>query len=68
MRSCYLFGDLCDSLYTNIIREYPKFQNVTSNDKFIYIINIADRYAKAAFDSKRKMLYQWWWVPHALFW
>ena len=66
MCSCDLYDDLRDSLYTNIMSVYPQFQDLTSNEKFIYIMKNcqipAAKYAKAAFDRRRKILYQWLWV------
>ena len=63
MCSCDLYDDLRDSLYTNIMSVYPQFQDLTSNEKFIYIMKNcqipAAKYAKAAFDGRRKILYQW---------
>ena len=66
MIACDLYDDLCDSLYTNIISVYPQFQDLTVNEKFIYIMKNcqipAAKYAKAALDRHRKILYQWLWV------
>ena len=36
--SCYFYDDLRHSLYTNIMSVYPQFQDLTSNEKFIYIM------------------------------
>ena len=64
MCSCDLCGDLRDS--TNIISVFPQFQDLTSDEKFIDILKnwqiSAAKYAKAAFDRRRKILYQWLWV------
>ena len=38
MCSCDLYGDLHDSLYTDIV--YPQFQDLTSNEKLVYIMKL----------------------------
>ena len=66
MCSCDLYDDLRDSLYTNDMSVYLQFPDPTSNEKFINLMkncqNPAAKYAKAAFDRRRKILYQWLWV------
>ena len=36
--SCDFYGNLRNSPYTNIISVYPQFQDLNSNENFIYII------------------------------
>ena len=60
---CDLYGDLRDTLYTKIISVYPQFQDLTSKETFIYLMKYCQipvaKYAKAAFDKRRKILYPW---------